>query len=82
MQWGYCVNYNCAMSQQVVLKALPPAFLDDLPAEDQEAISRALGNPVTLNGYEDGRAELEFKDLERVIHIIYVDPKFIEPVNE
>jgi hypothetical protein len=30
------------------------------------------------HGYEDdGRAELEFMDTEGVIHIIYVDPKFI-----
>ena len=66
------------MSQQVVLKALPPGFLDDLPADDQEAISKAVGKPITLNGYEDdGRAELEFTDTEGVIHIIYVDPKFI-----
>jgi hypothetical protein len=45
---------------------------------DQEAISKAVGKPMTLNGYEDdGRAELEFTDTEGVIHIIYVDPKFI-----
>jgi hypothetical protein len=25
--WGFYVNYNCVMSQQVVLKALPPGFL-------------------------------------------------------
>ncbi|MGZ4731446.1 MAG: hypothetical protein ACXVZH_04820 [Terriglobales bacterium] len=66
------------MSQQVVLKALPPGFLDDLPVEDQDVISKAVGKPITLNGYEDdGRAELEFTDTEGVIHIIYVDPKFI-----
>jgi hypothetical protein len=53
-------------------------FLDDLPVEDQEAISKAVGKPITLNGYEDdGRAELEFMDTEGVIHTIYVDPKFI-----
>jgi hypothetical protein len=75
---GFYVNYNCVMSHQVVLKALPPGFLDDLPVEDQEAISTAVGKPITLNGYEDdGRAELEFTDTEGVIHIIYVDPKFI-----
>jgi len=62
----------------VVLKALPPGFLDDLPVEDQEAISKAVSKPITLNGYEDdGRAELEFTDVEGVIHIIYVDPTFI-----
>jgi hypothetical protein len=66
------------MGQKVVLKALPPQFLDDLPVGDQHAISTAVGKPITLNGYEDdGRAELEFTDSEGVIHIIYVDPKFI-----
>jgi len=49
------------MSQQVVLKALPQGFLDDLPVEDQEAISKVVGKTIALNGYEDdGRAELEF----------------------
>jgi hypothetical protein len=66
------------MSQKVILKALPPGFLDDLPIEDREAISKAVGRPITLNGYEDGRAELEFVDMEGVIHTIYVDPKFIQ----
>jgi hypothetical protein len=66
------------MSQQVVLKALPQGFMDDLPAEDQEAISKAVGKPITLKGYEDDRrAELEFADTKGVIHTIYVDPKFI-----
>jgi len=67
------------MSQKVILKALPLGFLDDLPIEDQEAITKAVGKPITLNGYEDdGRAELEFTDIEGVIHTIYVDPKFIQ----
>ena len=45
---------------------------------DQEAISKAVGKPITLNGYEDdGRGELEFTDTDGVIHTIYVDPKFI-----
>lgn len=66
------------MGQQVVLKALPPGFLDDLPVEDQDAISKAVGRSITLNGYEDdGRAELELTDTKGVIHTIYVDPKFI-----
>jgi hypothetical protein len=61
-----------------VLKALPPGFVDDLPVEDQEAISEVVGKTIALNGYEDdGRAELEFTDTEGVLHIIYVDPKFI-----
>jgi hypothetical protein len=66
------------MGQNVVLKALPPGFLNNLPVEDQQAISKAVGKPMTFNGYEDdGRAELEFLDAEGVVHFIYVDPKFI-----
>ena len=64
--------------QKVVLKALPPGFIDDLPDEDQRAILDAVGKPIVLNGYDDdGRAELEFTDGEDG-HVIYVDPKFIE----
>jgi len=38
-----------------------------------------VGEAITLNKYErDGRAELEFTDSEDVIHLIYVDPKFIK----
>lgn len=63
----------------MVLTALPPGFVDDLPLEDQQAISEVLGKPITLNHYEeDGRAELEFTDREDVIHMIYIDPKFIK----
>ncbi len=68
-----------AAGRNVILKALPPGFLDDLPVEDQRAISEIVGKPVMLNEYDaDGRAELEFTDTEDVIHFIYVDPKFIE----
>jgi hypothetical protein len=65
--------------QKVVLKALPPGFIDDLPEEDQRAISAVIGKPIVLNKYErDGRAELEFTDSEDAIHLIYVDPRFIK----
>jgi hypothetical protein len=71
------------MSLQVVLRTLPAGFLDDLPPEDQEAISKAVGRPITLKGYEaDGRAELEFADSEGVIHFIYVDPKYIAKAGQ
>jgi hypothetical protein len=65
--------------EKVVLTALPPGFVDDLPEEDRRAISGVVGKPITLSKYErDGRAELEFTDSEDVIHFIYVDPKFIK----
>jgi hypothetical protein len=67
--------------QKVVLKALPPGFLDGLPDEDQRAISAMVGKPIMLNKYDrDGRAELEFADpyIENSSHTIWVDPKFIK----
>jgi hypothetical protein len=37
-----------------------------------------VGKPVFLRQYEkDGRAELEFTDQDGVIHLIYLDPKYI-----
>lgn len=64
--------------QEVVLKALPQGFTDDLPPEDQNAIWAVIGQPIRLNGYDaDGRAELEFRDDQGIIHFIYVDPKFL-----
>lgn len=69
----------CQTGRSVILKALPSGFLDNLPVEDQRAISEIVGKPVLLNGYTtDGRAELQFTDSEDVIHFIYVDPKFVE----
>jgi hypothetical protein len=62
----------------VVLRELPSGLLDDLPAEDQRAISEIVGKPVRLNGYDDaGRAELEFTDCDGVVHFIYVNPDLI-----
>ena len=47
----------------VVLTKLPPGMLNDLPVEDQEAISDIVGKPILLREYDDvGRAELEFED--------------------
>jgi hypothetical protein len=64
--------------EKVILKALPEGFIDDLPEEDQRAISAVVGKPIILNKYgRDGRAELEFTDSEDTTHLIYVDPKFI-----
>ncbi len=73
-------NQRPKPGEKVILKRLPPGFIDDLPEEDQRAISAVVGKPILLNKYErDGRAELEFRDDEGVDHFIYVDPKFIEP---
>ena len=61
-----------------VLKELPPGFINDLPPEDQAAITEIVGKPISLLGYDkDGRAELEFTDQQGIFHTIYVLPKFI-----
>ena len=65
---------------KVVLVSLPDRFLDDLPQEDQVAISGMIGVPISLVGYdEDGRAVLEFAEAARPghHHTIWVDVKHI-----
>ena len=65
--------------QRVTLCALPKGFVDDLPEEDQRAVTAVVGRRIRLNRYEeDGRAELEFTDTNGIIHFVYVDPKYIE----
>jgi hypothetical protein len=67
---------------KVVLTEVPPGLLNDLPIEDQQAISEIVGKPILLNDYDDdGRAELEFRDSSGVIHFIYVNPSFIRAAN-
>jgi hypothetical protein len=62
----------------VMLVELPPGMLDDLPLEDQKAIFDAIGKPMLVNEYDDaGRAELEFKDCDGIVHFIYVGSEFI-----
>jgi hypothetical protein len=62
----------------VVLTEVPPGMLDDLPMEDQKAITEVIGKPILLNEYDGaGRAELEFKDRKGHVHFIYVSPEFI-----
>ena len=64
--------------ETVVLTQVPPGMLDDLPAEDQQAITEIVGKPVLLVEYDgDGRAELEFQDRDGNFHFIYVSPRFI-----
>ena len=62
----------------VVLTALPPGFIDDLPEDEQRAISARIGRPIMLMGYDrGGRAKLEFMAQDDSIHTIYVDLKFV-----
>jgi hypothetical protein len=66
----------------VVLIKVPPGLLDGLPIEDQQEINEIIGKPVLLTEYNGvGKAELEFKDRNGVIHFIYVDPAFIKIIN-
>jgi hypothetical protein len=70
----------------VVLVGLPPGFLDDLPLEEQSAISAMVGKPIKfceITGTSTWeRVELEFTDEERGMkHWLYVDPSFIRPVE-
>jgi hypothetical protein len=72
------ISRNPTPSDVVVLVEIPPGFLNDLPPEDQRAIAGIVGKPVRLIEYgEDGRAELEFTDVENVTHFIFVDPQYI-----
>ena len=62
----------------VVLTAITPGMLNDLPEDDQQAIKEIVSKPVLLNEYDDdGRAELEFRDSNGDIHYLYVSPEFI-----
>jgi len=64
---------------KVILIALPPGFLDDVPLEDQRAIAQVVGKTILLNEYnEDGRAELEFTEENGTMHYIYVSPDLIK----
>jgi hypothetical protein len=43
-------------------------LIDDLPEEDQLAISAVVGTPVLLNKYErDGRAELQERKARTIL---------------
>ena len=66
--------------QKVILTALPAGFVDDLPEEDQRAISAVVGTAILLVGFDDiGRAELEFQEQDGTYHTIFVARKFIQP---
>jgi hypothetical protein len=67
----------------VLLKGLPPGFVDDLPPSEQIAITKVVGTPVLLLRYdEDGRAELEFRDEESgTIHSVFVEAIYYEVIT-
>jgi hypothetical protein len=62
----------------VVLTEAPPGLLEGLPKGDQRAISEAVGKPIRLIGFDDdGRAELELRDSDGIIHFVFVNPNVI-----
>jgi hypothetical protein len=62
----------------VVLAEIPAGFLDNLPAEDRQAIREVVGKPILLTEYDErGKAQLEFIDRKGVIHFVYVSPSLI-----
>ena len=66
------------LGRKVVLKKLPPGFLDGLPEKDQVAIRAVVGKAIVLKRYDkDGRAELEFTEKNGTIHFIYMSPEFV-----
>jgi len=67
------------VAKKAVVKMLPPGWLDDLPREDQAAITAIVGKPISFLGYDqDGRAELEFTDGQGTFHTIWLQPRFVE----
>ena len=68
---------------KVILTGLPMGFVDDLPQEDQRAITAVVGTAISLTGFdEDGRAELEFVEPNGIFHTIYIAREFIRPQAE
>jgi hypothetical protein len=62
----------------IITTELPDRYLG-LSESRQTAIAEILGKPVLLVDYDaDGRAELEFRDRNKSIHFIYVDPIYIK----
>ena len=67
---------------KVIVATEPPNLYLGLSAKNQTAIAEILGKPVLLVDYDaDGRAELEFRDRNKSIHFIYVDPIYIKAVK-
>jgi hypothetical protein len=59
----------------VTVLSLPAGFLDGLEAVDQAAIQAVVGHPVRFNEYDErGCAELQFTDVNGVIHFIWLPP--------
>jgi hypothetical protein len=68
--------------QKVIVTELPDGFLDDLPKEDQDAITAIVGKPIRFRGFDDdGRGELEFRESNGTMHVLYLAKKFFRPLK-
>lgn len=71
---------------KVILVGLPPYFLDDLPEEEQRAISRRVGTSIRLVEWDElGQAEVEFNyrigKHEIIYHTLWVPAQFVRPIK-
>jgi hypothetical protein len=64
---------------RVIITKVPPDLLLGMTEKEQNVISEILDKPVLLVDYDaDCRAELSFRDRNKSLHFIYVDPIFIK----
>jgi hypothetical protein len=64
---------------RVIINDLPPDLLFGMTEREQNAIAEILEKPVLLVGYDaDCRAELSFRDRNKALHFIYLDPVYIK----
>jgi hypothetical protein len=71
---------GCVEGDAVVLTHLPAGWLDDLPPEDQAAITAILGRPIQFSEYDvdhEGYVELVFVDNRGHIHYLNVRTEFV-----
>jgi hypothetical protein len=67
---------------RVVITNAPPDLLLGMTETEQSAIAEILEKPVLLVGYDaDCRAELSFRDRNKSLHFIYLDPAYIKPAK-
>ena len=74
-----CKGRPLTVGDLVIVCEIPTSLLAGLPAEDQDAISAQRGQKLAIVDFDkSGAAELEFTDVEDVIHTIWIKPVFLE----
>jgi hypothetical protein len=67
---------------RVIIHDVSPDLLLGMPEREQKALSEIRDKPVLLVGYDaDYRAELSFRDRNKSLHFIYLDPIYIKAVK-